>query len=200
MKKRFPIILLSFVVFVGAAWYFALAAPEKKLAIGEVPADKKSPDQMQLITFKVNNIAFRMPMYFTETWGPKGDSAKLRNVYYGQCIKRIDGRCGSPANHDPEISNFDVYLHNKSFSPEMIELNKQSLHGCETPEVLAARSGVLLKTSPVRWGMFCNVWFDYHAMTVEIRFNSANFPRFETGKMIDHVTSFLDKYRIKSKE
>jgi hypothetical protein len=185
---------------------FATSTPVFK--IGEIPKQHRTEDQMNIINFRVGNNNFAMPMYFTETWGPVGDAAQLRNVYYGQCIKRIDGRCGGYANSDPELSNFYVTLslsHPNSKYPDLpVEeqvhmMNEQFKNYCESPEENAAN----LKVSPdlhmIRFGVSCVHWFVYNGVIVTMHFNSGNFPRQEIPAMITHVTAFLDKFRTSPK-
>ncbi len=196
MKKW---ILLSVVL--GVLAYAALNTQYVK-SFDDAPV-ATSDDKKIFHEFHVGDVHFRMPQYYLEAWGPKGESAKLRNVYYGQCLKRIDGRCGSPASSGPDYSEFYVYLSvpepNVPLIDQIKAQNDKFKNDCESPEVIAAKSKVSIENPIVRYGVSCPVWSEYYGIIVRMDFNTGNFPRDEALKMDTHVTKFLDQYRVAPK-
>jgi hypothetical protein len=206
-----------------AGWHAASAVPQK-LVVGEVPVGQSS-EQYIYHTFEIGGVRFSVPSYFgasctadkakwIEPYNAKNvaycTEAQLRNVYYGQCITRIDGRCGSPAHGDDTgYADFDVILQlhageieekTISVDEQVRVLNERFSQGCKTPEKVSSRSGVPISNPMIRYGDFCAYWFTYHGIIVVTRFNLGNFPYAGTQQMVQHVTAFLNKYRIQLEE
>jgi hypothetical protein len=126
MKKIHSIILLLFIITLWAGWQFAFAASENELAIGEVPAEQP-PDQKAFYTFKVGDVTFSAPQYFGG--GGDGSSTQFRNVYNGDCLRKVDGECFSSKDN---YMYFNVYLEvPDSSSPIQEQIKKEKRKICQ---------------------------------------------------------------------
>ena len=203
-KIALPTILaisILFIALVAVAMNMASNNTVKDVVIPE--GSRKSRDIV------VGHLHFRVPRFFISRGGIRADGtgfdgAEFRNIYYGRCLQRVDGRCGSPYYDDKESSDFMVNLRvpepNEDMHRFIEERNKKFANDCETPEEIIIKYKLEPDSGSAKWGMFCPYWFNYEGIIAKMRFRTGNFSRFDIPRMQAEVIEFLNTYRIHSSQ